>query len=72
MRLLAGLPTAELEPERAERIRRSCRAQLVRHAAHASRAPIRVTPFWRLFVAMLGGAYLIGAIIEAVRVYRFS
>jgi len=72
MRLLAELPAAELEPEPAERIRRSCRARLVRHAAGASGSTITFTPVWRLLVAVLGAAYLIGAIIEAVRVYRFS
>ena len=72
MRLLAELPTAELEPERAERIRRSCRARLARHAPPAPASTIAFTPFWRLLVALLGAAYLIAAIIEAVRVYRFS
>ena len=69
MRLLAELPAAELEPERAERIRRSCRARLVRHAPPAPRSTIAFTPVWRLLVALLGAAYLIAAIIEAARVY---
>jgi hypothetical protein len=72
MRLLAQLPTAELEPGRAERIRRSCRAGLARHAPSAPAATIAFTPVWRLLVALLGAAYLIAAIIEAVRAYRFS
>jgi hypothetical protein len=72
MRLLAELPTAELEPERAERIRRSCRARLVRHAPPAPVSTMAFTPVWRLLVAVLGAAYLIAAIIEVVRVYRFS
>jgi len=72
MRLLAELPTAELEPERGERIRRSCRARLVRHAPPAPSSTIAFTPVWRLLVALLGAAYLIAAIIEAARVYRFS
>lgn len=72
MRLLAELPTAELEPDRAERIRRSCRARLVRHAAPAPGPTIAFTPVWQLGVAVLGAAYLISAIIEVVRVYRLS
>src|SRR5438034_1082555 len=69
-----AVAASELErrPEPAERIRRSCRARLVRHAARASGSTITFTPVWRLLVAVLGAAYLIGAIIEAVRVYRFS
>jgi hypothetical protein len=72
MRLLAELPAAELEPERAERIRRSCRARLTRQAPRAWNSGITFAPLWRPLVALLGVAYLIGAIIEAVRVYRFS
>ena len=72
MRLLAELPAAELEPERAERIRTICRARLARHAARASNSWITFMPIWPLFVELLGAAYLIGAIVEAVRVYRFS
>jgi hypothetical protein len=72
MRLLAELPTTELEPQRAERMRTSCRARLVRRASPAPGSTIAFTPVWRLLVAVLGAAYLIGAIIEAVRVYRIS
>jgi hypothetical protein len=72
MQRLAELPSTTLEPERAERIRRRCRARLVRDAARASRPTIVFAPIWRLFVAALGAAYVIVAIIEAVRAYRFS
>ena len=72
MQLLAKLPAAELEPERAERIRKSCQARLVRQAARGSGWTITLTPVWRLAVSVLGAAYLIGAIVEAVRVYSLS
>jgi hypothetical protein len=71
MRLLADLPEAELESGRAERIRRRCRARLVRKPPRASDSRITFAPLWRPLVALLGVAYLIVAIIEAVRVYRF-
>jgi len=69
MRLLATLPTTEPDPMRAERIRRSCRARLVRDAARTARSTITITPMWRLAISVLGAAYLIDAIVEAVRVY---
>ena len=72
MRLLAELPAAELEPERAERIRKSCRARIVRPAPHAFSSRLMCAQVWQALVAALGAAYLIGAIIEAVRVYRLS
>jgi hypothetical protein len=72
MRLLAELPTAELEPERAERIRKSCRARILRWAPRASSSRVTFVRVWQPLVAVLGVAYLIGAIIEAVRVYRLS
>jgi hypothetical protein len=71
MRMLAELPAAEPEPERAEGIRRRCHSRLVRQAARASRSTFTFAPAWRVFVSMLGAAYLIVAILEAVRVYRF-
>jgi hypothetical protein len=71
MGMLAGLPSAAPESERAERIRRKCRGRLGRQAGRASRPAPTFTPVWRLFVSVLGAAYLIVAIIEAVRVYRF-
>jgi hypothetical protein len=37
----------------------------------APRPTLTFTPVWRLCVSALGAAYLIVAIIEAVRVYRF-
>ena len=70
MRRLADLPTAALERERAERIRKNCRARLTRHAVRASRSTSTFTPVWQLLAAALGAAYLISAIVEAVRTYR--
>ncbi len=72
MRLLAALPTAEPEAKRAERIRNLCRKRLVAHAPRTSRSTTTLTPLWRLAVSVLGAAYLIDAIIEAVRVYASS
>ena len=72
MRRLAELPNAQLEPGRAERIRTACRARLVRDAPRTSGSKITSAPVWQLLVAVLGVAYWIGAIIEAVRAYRFS
>ena len=69
MQLLAQLPAGEPEPDRAERIRKKCRARLVRRAVPSSNSAIMFTPVWRLFVSVLGAAYLIGAIVEAVRVF---
>jgi hypothetical protein len=73
MRLLAELPPAELEPERADRIRRRCRARIVRAAPRAASSRVTFAHVWQPLVAVLGVAYLIGAIIEAVRaMYRLS
>jgi hypothetical protein len=71
MRLLAELPTAEPDAARAARTGRTCRAQLARQQTRPAGSTIPLTLVWRLFVSVLGAAYLIGAIIEAVRVYSF-
>jgi hypothetical protein len=74
IRLLAELPLAEPDPARAERNRMRCRARLARQTpgASASRAPalrIRVAPAWQPLIALLGAAYMIEVIVQALRVY---
>jgi hypothetical protein len=74
MRLLAELPPAEPNPG-AERIRLRCRAQLARHARHASATRRRSAPHdrpvhvWQPLIAVLGIAYLAEVIVQAIRVY---
>lgn len=73
MRLLAELPSTELDPVRAERIRRRCRARLARQASRASALRIstpRVKPaqVWQPLVALLGAAYLTEVIVQALRI----
>jgi hypothetical protein len=68
--LLAGLPSAELDPVRDERIRMRCRARLARTRASVSRAPgsrAKTTPLWQPLIAVLGVAYLAEVIVLALR-----
>jgi hypothetical protein len=72
--VLAGLPSAEPDPTRAERIRMECRARLARQAARAAvlRAPGprgRTVQLWQPLIAVLGIAYLTEVIVQALRVY---
>jgi hypothetical protein len=69
MQLLAELPPAEPETARAERIRMGCRARLARQAPREPGSRIRSAPVWQPLIAVLGVAYLIGAIVEALRVF---
>ena len=69
MQLLAELPPAEPEPARAERIRMRCRARLARHAPREPDSRIQSARVWQPLIAVLGVAYLIGAIVEALRVF---
>jgi hypothetical protein len=72
MQLLAELPAAALEQESAERIRSRCRTRLARSAARTSSSTSTFTPVWQLLAAALGAAYLLTAIVEALRTFRFS
>jgi hypothetical protein len=67
-RLLADLPPAEPHHARSERVRSRCHAVL---AAHRSRAVTRRTArrLWEPLVAGLGGMYVAGVMLEALRVY---
>lgn len=70
--LLAGLPSAELDPARSERIRTRCRDRLARTPPSDStaRAPFsKSMQIWQPLVAMLGAAYLTVVLIQAVRLY---
>ncbi len=65
-RLLADLPMAEPDPSRAARVHASCRAKLARRAARPAPPTVRRPPVWPRLVAVLGVAYLIAAVAEAV------
>ena len=71
MRLLAGLPTAEPDPARAERIRMRCRAGLARRAADVRGSTDRgdSVQVWQPLIAVLGAAYLAIVIVQALNVY---
>lgn len=71
MQLLADLPTAEPDRTRAERVRAQCRRRLEPRQPRPAPA-FASTSAWRLFVAGLGAAYFVGAILEAVRVFGLS
>ena len=67
-RILAGLPSAEPDPARADRVRARCRATLTRLQPHRPQ-PRRVTRFWAPLVAGLGGVYLTEVIRQALHLY---
>lgn len=69
MALLAELPTALPDPERAERIRTRCRARLARQTPPRSAPTIRFGRVWQPLVAALGVVYLFAAIAEALSVF---
>jgi hypothetical protein len=76
IRLLAQLPSSELDPARAERIRMRCRTRLEAAAARPlyarlPAAPGRMAQLWQPLIAVLGCAYLTEVIVEALRVYAF-
>ena len=66
-RILAGLPSAEPDPVRADRVRARCRATLARRQPHPQ--PRRVTGFWAPLVAGLAGVYLTEVIRQALHLY---
>jgi hypothetical protein len=74
IRLLAELPVAQPDAARAERIRMRCRTQVARQAPRAS-AKRALTPrgstaqVWAPLIAVLGLAYLIEVIVQALSVY---
>ena len=70
MDLLAGLPSAEPDPARAGQIRMRCRARLARQAPRADTRHPTATRLWQPLILVLGGAYLTGIIVQALRVYR--
>ena len=72
MQLLAELPPAEPEPARADRIRMCCRARLAQQAPREPDSRVRPAHLWQPLIAVLGVAYLIGAIVEALRLYSLS
>jgi hypothetical protein len=74
MDLLASLPEATPEPERAQRFRNGCHARLARQVrrrrtARTSTAPSTAAYAWRPLVALLGLAYVIDVIVIAMRVF---
>ena len=71
IRLLAELPPAEIDPARAEQIRMGCRARLAQQAS-ALRNPTprgRTVPGFQALIVVLGVAYLIEVLVQALRVY---
>ncbi len=73
MRLLEELPAAHLDATRDERLRSQCRDRLLRNVSRASSgATTTLTPVWKVLVGVLGVAYFVGAIVEALRAYRLS
>ena len=70
MHTLAKLPTAEPEAARAERIKIKCRARLARQAPRAVEPRMKSAYVWQPLIAVTAVAYLVGAVVEAVRVYR--
>jgi hypothetical protein len=69
MQSLAELATVEPDAARAERVRRRCRARLARQAPRLSSSGSWLARVWQPMIAILGVAYLIGAIVEATRIY---
>ena len=74
IRLLAKLPSVELDRARAERIRMRCRAQLARQARRPPADPAsvwrrRTAQVWQPLIAFLGVAYLTEVVFQALRVY---
>jgi hypothetical protein len=72
---LGALPTPELDPARAERIRMRCRARLARQVARASASrvpdpPGKTAQVWQSLIAILGVVYLTEVISQALRLYR--
>ena len=65
----AELPTTELDPARAERIRTRCRAELARRASRASAPHVKAAQVWQPLIAVLAAAYLTKAIVQTLRVY---
>jgi hypothetical protein len=73
-RLLAELPPAEPDTERAERIRMRCRARLRRQALRAAASAAATRPdlsvqVWQPLITVLAVAYLTEVIVHALRVY---
>jgi len=67
-RLLSGLPTAQPDPERSERIRLRCRAQFARQAPRQSTPRLGTVSLWQPAIAALGVVYLIAAIVQAMSI----
>jgi hypothetical protein len=69
IRLLSQLPSADPNAARAERIRKRCRARLVRRAAPPRE--VGTTPrLWQPLLMTLAAAYLTEAVLQALRLYR--
>ena len=72
-RLLAELPSGEPSPARAQQTRLRCRSLMQRQARPAARVDAqgsRPPQVWQPLGAVLGIAYMTGAIIETLRVFR--
>jgi hypothetical protein len=69
MQRLAELATAEPDAARAARVRARCRTRLARRAPRRPGSSSALATIWKPAIAILGVAYLIGAIVEATRIY---
>lgn len=68
LQLLDGLPSARLDPDRADRIRTRCHAALVQHRNLASR-PARTVGRWPPIAVGLGGLYLTEVLRQVLALY---
>jgi hypothetical protein len=68
LRLIARLPVAESDRDRARRVGERCHAALARQRRQADVQPARSSAFWRL-VAALGGVYITETIRQALLLY---
>jgi len=68
LRLLDGLPSASLDPSRADRIRARCHAALV-HERRRVNAPARSARRWPPIVIGLGGLYLSAVVLQVLALY---
>ena len=67
--LLTALPIAEPDTARAERLRTSCQARLASQRRPAERHPIPLGAVWQPAIALLGVAYLLEAIAQALGLF---
>jgi hypothetical protein len=70
LQLLAGLPSAALDPSRADRVRARCHDALGRRRRHVSN-PTPPGRIWTSLVAGMGGLYITAVLHEVLALYGF-